>query len=148
MSSPSVFSGVRVTKSLVLWVCFVDHCLSFCPSSIYWFWLPLWYLQTLLDSDYHFGIFKLFLIYHINLTLTCFYLPSFYEGYNWSSCFQTTKYYNSYNWFSSWLYLYVPWSPKPLSSLFFMFDLEWLQVCLYYQIFPSKSLQALPEHVF
>jgi hypothetical protein len=46
----------RVTRS-VLCVCFVDRCLSFCPfsfghcvvcpSSIYGFWLPLWYLQTL-----------------------------------------------------------------------------------------------------
>ena len=46
------------------------HCVS-CPS-IYRFWLPLWYLQTLLlaivlsvllwftDSDYPFGIFKFF----------------------------------------------------------------------------------------
>jgi hypothetical protein len=50
---------VRVTPSLVLYVCFVDHCLSFClfssghcvvcSSSIYRFWLP------------PFGIFKLFL---------------------------------------------------------------------------------------
>ena len=57
LSSPPVFSGVRVTRSLVLCICFVDHCLSFCPfsfchcvlcsSSIYGFWLPLWYLQTL-----------------------------------------------------------------------------------------------------
>jgi hypothetical protein len=56
-----VFSGVRVTRSLVLCVGFVDRCLSFCPfsfdhcvvcsSSIYGFWLPLWYLQTLLDTD-------------------------------------------------------------------------------------------------
>ena len=30
MSSPPVFSGVRVTQSLVLYVCFVDRCLSFC----------------------------------------------------------------------------------------------------------------------
>jgi hypothetical protein len=30
MSSPPVFSGVRVTWSLVLCVCFVDRCLSFC----------------------------------------------------------------------------------------------------------------------
>jgi hypothetical protein len=29
--SPLVFSGVRVTRSLVLCVCFVDRCLSFCP---------------------------------------------------------------------------------------------------------------------
>ena len=42
----------------LLYVCFVDRCLSFCTfsfghcvvcsSSIYRFWLPLWYLQTLL----------------------------------------------------------------------------------------------------
>jgi hypothetical protein len=31
LSSPPVFSGVRVTPSFVLYVCFVDHCLSFCP---------------------------------------------------------------------------------------------------------------------
>jgi hypothetical protein len=57
VSSPPVFSGVRVTRPLVLYVCFVDRCLSFgtfsfghCVvcSSIYGFWLPLWYLQTLL----------------------------------------------------------------------------------------------------
>ena len=43
-----------------------DHCVV-CPSSIYGFWLPLWYLQPLTialsvlrftDSDYHFGIFN------------------------------------------------------------------------------------------
>jgi len=57
-----VFSGVRVTQSLVLCVCFVDRCLSLCPfsfghcviclSSIYRFRLPLWYLQTLLTLCY------------------------------------------------------------------------------------------------
>ena len=30
MNSPQVVSGVRVTRSLVLYVCFVDRCLSFC----------------------------------------------------------------------------------------------------------------------
>jgi hypothetical protein len=54
LSSPPVFSWVHVTRSLVLYVCFVDRCLSFCTfsfghcvvcsSSIYGFWLPLWYL--------------------------------------------------------------------------------------------------------
>jgi hypothetical protein len=53
----SVLSGVCVTRSLVLCVYFVDRCLSFCHfsfghcvicPSIYGFWLPLWYLQTLL----------------------------------------------------------------------------------------------------
>ena len=51
------------TMLTILWnqfigVCFVNRCLSFCTfsfghcgvcsSSIYWFWLPLWYLHTLL----------------------------------------------------------------------------------------------------
>ena len=59
LSSLPVFSGVRVTRSLVLCVCFVDRPLSFCTfslghyivcsSSIYGLWLP---------SD----IFKIFLI--------------------------------------------------------------------------------------
>ena len=57
LSLPPDFSGVRVTRSLLLCVCFVDRYLSFlyfffdhcvvCPS-IYEFWLSLWYLQTLL----------------------------------------------------------------------------------------------------
>ena len=52
LSSSPVFSGVRVTRSLVLCICFVDRCLSFCTfsfghcvvcsSSLYGFWLPLW----------------------------------------------------------------------------------------------------------
>jgi hypothetical protein len=33
MSSPPVFIGVRVTRSLALYVCFVDHYLSFCTFS-------------------------------------------------------------------------------------------------------------------
>jgi hypothetical protein len=59
LSSPPVFSGVRVTWSLVLCVCFADRCMSFCT---FFFWplcclfffdmqilvASLWYLQTLL----------------------------------------------------------------------------------------------------
>jgi hypothetical protein len=33
LSSPPVFSRVRVTLSLVLFVCFPDRCLSFCTFS-------------------------------------------------------------------------------------------------------------------
>ena len=61
LSSPPVFSGVRVNRSLILYICFVDRCLSFstfsfvhcaiCSFSIYGFWLLLWYLQTLLRHD-------------------------------------------------------------------------------------------------
>ena len=52
-----VFSGVRVTRSLVLCVCFVDRCLYFCA-----FFLLATVLSVLLftDSDDPYGIFKLF----------------------------------------------------------------------------------------
>jgi hypothetical protein len=33
LSSTPVFSGVRVTRSLVLYICFVDRFLTFCPFS-------------------------------------------------------------------------------------------------------------------
>jgi hypothetical protein len=56
LSSLPVFSGVRVTRSLVLCVCFVDRCLLFCPFSfghrVFFpslssrFWLLLCYPQT------------------------------------------------------------------------------------------------------
>ena len=67
LSTSPVFSGVRVTRSLVLYVFFVDRCLSFCTfsfghcvvrsSSIYGFW---------------FGIFKLYLVWRmITLLRNC-----------------------------------------------------------------------------
>jgi hypothetical protein len=68
LSSPPVFSWVRVTRSLVLCVCFVDRCLSFCTfrvghcvvcSSIYRFWLSLWYLQTILTYISSHNLFKI-----------------------------------------------------------------------------------------
>jgi hypothetical protein len=33
MNSPPILSGVRVTRYLVLYLCFVDRCLSFCTFS-------------------------------------------------------------------------------------------------------------------
>jgi hypothetical protein len=58
LNSLPVLSGVRITRSLVLCVCFVDRYLSFCTfsfdhcvvcsSSIYGFWLHLWYLLLIL----------------------------------------------------------------------------------------------------
>jgi hypothetical protein len=50
LSSPPIFSGVHVTRSLGLCVCFVDRCLSFCPSLIYGFRILFLYLQTLLRN--------------------------------------------------------------------------------------------------
>jgi hypothetical protein len=58
LSSPPVFSGVRVTRSLVLRVCFVDRCLSFCNFSFGHCVVCPTFRFT--DSDYLFGIFKLF----------------------------------------------------------------------------------------
>jgi len=67
-----VFSGVRVTRSLVLCVCFLDLSLSFCPfsighcvvcsSSIYGFWLP-------------FIVFKLFFFVLFCLAIVSSVLP-------------------------------------------------------------------------
>jgi len=59
-SSPPVFSGVRVTRSLVLCVCFVDRCLSFC---LYLLAIVLSVFLRSSNSDYPLGIFKLFLLY-------------------------------------------------------------------------------------
>jgi hypothetical protein len=57
LSSLLVLSGVRVTRSLVLYVCFVDHCLSF---ELFLLTIALSVLLRYMDSDYPFGIFKLF----------------------------------------------------------------------------------------
>ena len=55
----SDFSGVRVTRSLVVCVCFVDSCLSFCTFLLT---IVLSALLRFTDSDGPLGIFKLFLI--------------------------------------------------------------------------------------
>ena len=68
MSSPPVFSGIRVTRSLVLCVCFVDRYLSFCTFS---------FGHSVLqyaDSDYPVGIFKFLLAILINFFLYKLYL--------------------------------------------------------------------------
>jgi len=59
-SSPPVYSGVHVTRSLVSYVCFVDHCLSLCTFFLLAIILSLLLLRYT-DSDYPFGILKLFL---------------------------------------------------------------------------------------
>ena len=67
LNKPPVFSGIRVTWSLVLCVCFVDRSLSFChftfghcvvcSSSISGFSLPRRYLQTLLNYIFNYFLF-------------------------------------------------------------------------------------------
>ena len=53
LSSPPVFSGVRVTKCLVLWI-------VVCPIVYFLLAIVLSVLLRCADSDYPFGIFKLF----------------------------------------------------------------------------------------
>ena len=52
------FSGVRVTRSLVLCVCFVDRCFSLCTFSS---GHSVVFLLRYTDPDYPFDIFKLFM---------------------------------------------------------------------------------------
>ena len=62
LSSPPVFSGVRVTRSLVLCVCFVDRCLSF-----FYFFIVVSVPLRYTDSDYlPLGIFKLVVILYVS----------------------------------------------------------------------------------
>jgi hypothetical protein len=62
-SGVPIFSRVRVTRSLVLCVCFVDRCLSFCPFSF-------GHCVFCSSSIYGlFGIFNLFLSYNSILQL-------------------------------------------------------------------------------
>ena len=55
LSSLPIFSGVRVTRSLVLCVCFVDRCLSFCTFS---FGHCVICSSSIYGSYYPFGIFN------------------------------------------------------------------------------------------
>ena len=98
LSSPSVFSGVHVTRSLVLCVCFVD-CLAVVLSVL---------LFT--DSDYPFGIFKLFML---NLGAV--------DHSNFIQEHETVKR-NEIVWFGVW------------SAMAFdlEYDLLWLEYHLYY----------------
>ena len=55
-----VLIGVRITRSLVLYVYFIDRCLSFCTFS---FGHCVVFSSPIMDSHYPFGIFKLFFTY-------------------------------------------------------------------------------------
>jgi len=76
VSSPPVFSGVRVVQSLVF-------CVVFCRSLfvlLYFFHLAivLYVLHRFMDSDYPFDIFRLFLLVRHTRTWLIF---------SWYSCF-------------------------------------------------------------
>ena len=103
LSSPPGFSGVHVTRSLVLYVCFVDHCLSFClfsfdhcvvcSSSIYGFWLTLWYLQALLTIPFdRFVWFRWYIYPYATRVILCNY-THFVLNLNRNSFYLYKKYY-------------------------------------------------------
>jgi hypothetical protein len=141
LSSHLVFSGVRVTRSLVLYVCFVDRCFSFCPfsfghcvvchSSTYGFWLP---------SD----IFKLFLSFLFVIVffflrgsesagfflIVCLYL--FALSLHWRSNYQEGEGWVLINGFNSATFLCMtqsrPWISNVIHvrrGLFVFNDLRW-----------------------
>jgi hypothetical protein len=55
LSSPPVFSGVRVTRSLVLCVRFVDRCLFFCPLCCLFFFDLRIPITSLVSSNLSYG---------------------------------------------------------------------------------------------
>jgi len=99
-TSTLVFSGIRVTRSLALCVCFVDRCSSVCSlsfdhyvvcPSIYGFWLPPWYLQTLLVLFCFFLSFILWSLHCVSFELLILMTPltfSFFSGFVFISKFQ------------------------------------------------------------
>jgi hypothetical protein len=73
VGSPPVYSGVRITRSLNLCVCFVDRCLSFCT----FFW-PLWCLfffhiriliTTLVSSNSSFNNIEIHIHIHTHISV-------------------------------------------------------------------------------
>jgi hypothetical protein len=64
LSSHPVLSGVRVTRSLVLCVCFVDRCLSFCTFSL-GHCVATSVLIRYMDSDYPFNLVSSNSSYHV-----------------------------------------------------------------------------------
>jgi branched-subunit amino acid transport protein len=75
LCSLPVFIGVHVIRSVVLYVCFVDRCLSFC--NYFLLAIVLSVLLRYTDFDYPFGIFKLVVLLNEGLLknfISCNYL--------------------------------------------------------------------------
>ena len=64
LSSPPVFSGVRVTRSLVLYVCFVDRCLSFWPLCCLFYFDMQFLIAPLVSSNSSYSKMHLFRAHH------------------------------------------------------------------------------------
>jgi hypothetical protein len=68
MSSTPVLNVVHGIRSLALYVCLTDRCLSFC--AFFFLAIMLSVLLRYTNSDYSFGIFKLFIQILINFSRT------------------------------------------------------------------------------
>jgi hypothetical protein len=80
MSSPQAFSGVRVTRSLVLRVCYIDRCLSFYPFSFGHCVVSFLDLRLLItplvssNSSYQFNVMNIQMFLHLYSNKTsCFF---------------------------------------------------------------------------
>ena len=139
LSLPSVLSGVRVTRSLVLCVLFCRslfvllslffwqlHCLSFFD---YRFWLPLWYLQTLLVATIlNIPPLSQYLSSIIYISLSM--LRPYKDDYN---TVLNVIWYKDFKWYFKWIVLfyfimifkkYHPWTLIPFKGLGNSFDLH------------------------
>jgi hypothetical protein len=80
LSSPPVFSEVYVTQSLVLYVCFVDRCLSFCTFS---------FGHCVVCSSSIYGFSKFFLSHTLSGSLYCIScMMSMFFFLSWTECFR------------------------------------------------------------
>jgi hypothetical protein len=94
LSSPPVFSGVRITPSSVLCVCFVDPCLSFW-SLCCLFFFDLWILITpLVSSNSSYIAVRKLTSYLVHLIKNMFFSLSF--AWKGSFCLPTSKGNNSF----------------------------------------------------
>jgi hypothetical protein len=59
-------------RLLIIFLVYCGHCVV-CPSSIYGFWWPFWYLQTLSSKQYHLSILiiDILLLFHETWIYSC-----------------------------------------------------------------------------
>ena len=112
---------------------FFGHCIV-CSSSIYWFWLPLWYLLAIVfsvlrrftDSDYHFGIFwPYYCLFFVDLLILIAPLVSFGRCIVCSSSIY-------WFWLPLWYLLAIVFSVlRRFTDSDYPFGIFWLLYCLF-----------------
>ena len=110
------------------------HCIV-CSSSIYWFWLPLWYLLAIvlsvlrrfIDSDCPFGIFwPLYCLFFVNLLILIVALVSFGHCFVFSSSIY-------WFWLPLWYLLALVLSVlRRFTNSDYLFGIFWPLYCLFF----------------